>query len=140
MEHEVKRALDLLEGDRSEQYRYTAVLVLRELAEHTPTLFNLYVGEFLDHIWVALRDPKDTIRDAAIRALRACLTLIAKRDNRFRNQWYEKLFSEVQQVLCVCVCVCVSLSLPPYPSLSFLPSFPHIRKSGVYLTCASAHE
>ena len=32
VEHEVKRALDLLEGDRSEQYRYTAVLVLRELA------------------------------------------------------------------------------------------------------------
>ena len=96
VEYEVQRALEWLEGDQ--QRRHAAVLVLRELAENTPTLFNVYVGSFLDHIWVALRDPKESIREGAIQALRACLTLIAKRDHRWRAQWYEKLFGEVQQV------------------------------------------
>ena len=45
-------------GDRSEQRRHAAVLVLKELAEHAPTLFNVHVSSFLDHVWVALRDPK----------------------------------------------------------------------------------
>lgn len=54
VEFEVKRALEWLEGDRSEQRRYAAVLVLKELAENTPTLFNVHVEKFLSHIWVSL--------------------------------------------------------------------------------------
>ena len=50
--------LSLSAGDRSEQRRHAAVLVLKELAEHAPTLFNVHVSSFLDHVWVALRDPK----------------------------------------------------------------------------------
>lgn len=82
---------------RTEQRRHAAVLVLRELAQNTPTLFNVHVASFLDHIWVALRDPKDNIRTGGIEALRACLVLISKRDARWRTQWYDKIFSELQQ-------------------------------------------
>ena len=84
-------------GDRSEQRRHAAVLVLKELAEHAPTLFNVHVSSFLDHVWVALRDPKLAIRDAAVLALRACLTLISKRASRWRLQWYYKIFGEAQK-------------------------------------------
>lgn len=100
VEFEVKRALEWLEVDRSEQRRLAAVLVLKELADNTPTLFNVYVDTFLDHdhIWVSLRDPKLAIREAAIEALRGCLALIAKRASRMRAQRYYKIFLEVQQV------------------------------------------
>ena len=86
VEFEVKRALEWLDGDMSEQRRLAAVLVLKELAENTPTLFNVYVDKFLDekHIWVALRDSKLEIRLAAIEALRGCLALIAQRVSRHR--------------------------------------------------------
>jgi len=92
----VRRALEWLEGERSAHQRHAAVLILRELAESTPTLFSSHVQGFLTLIWVALRDPREHIRDAAIQALRACLVLIAQRDVKWRNQWYEKVFLEVQ--------------------------------------------
>src|SRR5690242_1687285 len=44
VEFEVKRALEWLQGDRSEQRRHAAVLVLKELAENAPTLFNVHVS------------------------------------------------------------------------------------------------
>ena len=97
VEFEVKRALEWLEGDRSEQRRYAAVLVLKELADNTPTLFNVHVATFVDHIWVTLRDPKLQIREAAIDALRHCLLLISKRALRLKIQRYDKIFQEIQQ-------------------------------------------
>jgi FKBP12-rapamycin complex-associated protein len=86
------------QGDRSEQRRYAAVLVLKEVAENAPTSFNVHVGAFLDRIWVALRDPKVLVREAAIEALRGCLSLIAKRTSKQRPQRYYRIFMEVQQV------------------------------------------
>ncbi len=95
VEFEIKRAFEWLESKL--ERRHAAVLVLRELAEATPTLFNVYVPTFLDHIWVTLRDQKETIREAAIEALRACLSLVATRASKMRAQWYSKIFLEVQQ-------------------------------------------
>src|SRR4051812_46511272 len=94
VEFEIKRAFEWLETKL--ERRHAAVLVLRELAENTPTLFNIHVPAFLDHIWVTLRDPKEQIREAAIEALRACLSLVATRANKSRTDWYSKIFFEVQ--------------------------------------------
>jgi len=41
------------------------------------------------------------IREGAVEALRACLELIAERDNPSRTQWYQKIFDEAQKVLFV---------------------------------------
>eukprot|EP00457_Paulinella_chromatophora_P000061 gb/GEZN01000061.1/.p1 GENE.gb/GEZN01000061.1/~~gb/GEZN01000061.1/.p1 ORF type:complete len:2707 (+),score=463.21 gb/GEZN01000061.1/:107-8227(+) len=95
VEFELKRALEWLEGDRSEQRRHAAVLVLKELAENTPALFNGYVQTFLDHIWVSIRDLNPAIRLAAIEALRECLNLIAHRSSRMRTQRYHRIFQEI---------------------------------------------
>lgn len=66
------------------------------MAENASTVFNVHVPEFVDAIWVALRDPTLAVREKAVEALRACLRVIEKRETRWRVQWY------------------VYFSLPPY--------------------------
>ncbi|KAL3814338.1 hypothetical protein ACJIZ3_015606 [Penstemon smallii] len=95
----VKIALDWLHGDRIEYRRFAAVLILKEMAENASTLFNVHVPEFVDTIWVALRDPKLDVRERAVEALRACLGVIEKRETRWRVQWYYRMFEAAQDGL-----------------------------------------
>ena len=39
-------------------------------------------------IWNPLRDSRQHVREAAVKALRACLVLVEKRETRYRVQWY----------------------------------------------------
>ena len=97
VELEVKRSLEWLHAtDRVEARRYAAVLILRELASNAPTVFNVHVPAFIHAIWPALRDPRLTVREAAVRALRECLVVIEQRETRYRVQWYYKLYEETQ--------------------------------------------
>lgn len=95
VEFEVKRALEWLQGDRNENRRYAAVLVLKELAISAPTLVYAFVGQILELIWVPLRDPKVLIREGAANALNAALSLVEVRENRQRKQWYHKVMEEI---------------------------------------------
>lgn len=99
VENQTKKALELLQGDRSESRRLASVLVLKELAQNAPTLFYVHVGTFFDLIWVALRDPKVTIRESAVEALRAALDLISERETRLRSQWHTKILEEAHKGL-----------------------------------------
>lgn len=101
VEFEVKRALEWLQGDRYEHRRLAAVLVLKQLADNVPTLFNQHVAAFIDHIWVALHDPLLNIREAAIQALRSTLALISKRGSRWRVQWFSRVWNEAKKGLAV---------------------------------------
>jgi FKBP12-rapamycin complex-associated protein len=68
VEFEVKQSFEWLQGSRPEPRRRAAVLILKgaqrrgaavligprtraELAANAPTLFNVHVSAFLDHIW-----------------------------------------------------------------------------------------
>ncbi|CAA2983774.1 serine threonine- kinase TOR isoform X1 [Olea europaea subsp. europaea] len=95
----VKLALEWLQGDRIEYRRFAAVLILKEMAENASTVFNVHVPEFVDAIWVALRDPKLDVRERAVEALRACLQVIEKRETRWRVQWYYRMFEATQDGL-----------------------------------------
>ncbi|KAL2477399.1 Serine/threonine-protein kinase TOR [Forsythia ovata] len=95
----VKLALEWLQGDRIEYRRFAAVLILKEMAENASTVFNVHVPEFVDAIWVALRDPKLDVRERAVEALRACLRVIEKRETRWRVQWYYRMFEATQDGL-----------------------------------------
>ena len=64
-----------------------SLVVAQEMAENAPTVFNVHVSEFIEAIWVALRDPKVQIREHAVKALRSCLCVIEKRETRWRVQW-----------------------------------------------------
>lgn len=65
----MRRAIDWL-GDKGEARRYAAALILRELAENAPAVFNVHVRAFIDAIWSGLRDPKQLVREASVAALR----------------------------------------------------------------------
>ncbi|KAM0864557.1 hypothetical protein ACQ4PT_043843 [Festuca glaucescens] len=67
-----------------------------EMAENASTTFNVHVPEFVDAIWVALRDPKQAVRERAVEALRACLHVIEKRETRWRVQWYYRMCEAAQ--------------------------------------------
>ena len=97
VEFEVKRALEWLQGERVDYKRLAAVLILKELAKNSPTVFNVHVAVFIRSIWSGLRDPKLSVRKAAIAALRACLVVVEKRETRYRVKWYYELFEETKR-------------------------------------------
>ncbi|XP_062572359.1 serine/threonine-protein kinase mTOR-like [Saccostrea cucullata] len=96
VEHEVKRALEWLTGDRQESKRLAAVLVLKELAVNTPTFFFQQVQQFFDCIFNAVRDPKPNIREGAVAALRAALAVTSQRESKAtqKAQWYKQCYDE----------------------------------------------
>ncbi|XP_065011249.1 serine/threonine-protein kinase TOR [Musa acuminata AAA Group] len=96
VERQIKNALDWLHGERIEYRRFAAVLILKEMAENASTVFNVHVPEFVDAIWVALRDPTLAVRERAVEALRACLRVIEKRETRWRVQWYYRMCEAAQ--------------------------------------------
>jgi len=99
VEDQVKRGLHWLATARQEHARLAGVIVLQELANAAPAVFNVHVRSFIEVIWHPLRDPKQNVREAAVAALRACLILVEKRETRYRVQWYYRLFEETQRGL-----------------------------------------
>ena len=99
IEFEVLRALDFLQGERNENGRYAAVLIIKEIARNVPYLFHAYVGRVIDHIWVALRDPKVAVREAAAEALGACFQIISEREKQMGTQAYETIYDDAEQGL-----------------------------------------
>ncbi|KAI0880026.1 FAT-domain-containing protein [Annulohypoxylon maeteangense] len=96
VESEVKTALEWLQSDRVEEKRYSAVLVLRELARSAPTLMYAYVGLVFDLIWVGLRDPRQLIRATSAETVSACFEIIRKRDQEMKQAWMTKMYNETQ--------------------------------------------
>ncbi|KAG6451388.1 serine/threonine-protein kinase mTOR [Manduca sexta] len=98
VEFEVKRAFEWLSEERNEGRRHSAVLLLKELAIAMPTYFYQQVSGFFDHILVALKDPKQQIREAAAKALRAGLVVTAQRETAKQStakpQWYMQCYEE----------------------------------------------
>lgn len=99
VESETRQALEWLQSDRQENRRFAAVLLLKDLARNSPTLFYTYVPQILELLWVALRDSKVLIREAAAEALCACLEILYQRDSQLRAQWYNKILEEAQHGL-----------------------------------------
>ena len=98
IDSQLKRSLEWLsQTERSEHRKLSAVLVLREIAIATPTIFNVHVGAFVEDVWEALREQNQMIRDTAVEAVRACLDVIAERQNSLSSQWYNMLWMEAQK-------------------------------------------
>ncbi|MEW5308376.1 MAG: hypothetical protein WDW38_000344 [Sanguina aurantia] len=98
---QIKRALSWCDPkvEPLEIRRLAGVLLLREMAEAAPAVFNVHVKGFIDAIWHPLRDPRLNVREAAVAALKACLVLVEKRETRYRVQWYYKLFEQTMRGL-----------------------------------------
>ncbi|XP_068151798.1 serine/threonine-protein kinase mTor-like isoform X2 [Drosophila tropicalis] len=89
---DIKKAFEMLNGDRQEYRRHAAVFILRELAIALPTYFYQQILTFFEHIFNAIFDPKPAIRESAGEALRAALIVTAQRENTKQSsepQWYK---------------------------------------------------
>ncbi|KAK7995148.1 armadillo-type protein [Apiospora arundinis] len=95
VESEVKTSLEWLQSDRIEEKRYSAVLVLRELARNSPTLMYQYVGLIFELVWVGLRDPRQLIRVASGETVCACFRIIRERDQEMKSGWMYKMYNEM---------------------------------------------
>ncbi|KAG8995960.1 phosphatidylinositol kinase- protein kinase tor1 [Tulasnella sp. JGI-2019a] len=93
VDFEVPRALQLLQGDK-DSGKYAAVLVLRELARHSPNHYYTYVSLVFDKIWIALRDARSVVREGAAELLAACLDIVQNRERNTRGPVHSKLLAE----------------------------------------------
>ncbi|KAH8263388.1 hypothetical protein KR044_008014 [Drosophila immigrans] len=94
---DIKKAFEMLSGDRQEYRRHAAVFILRELAIALPTYFYQQILTFFEHIFNAIFDPKPAIRESAGEALRAALIVTAQRENTKQSsepQWYKICYDE----------------------------------------------
>jgi FKBP12-rapamycin complex-associated protein len=94
VESEVKQALEMLQTDKQETRRFSAALVLKELARNSPTLVFIWVPQILEVIWIALRDPKIMIREAGAEAVSACIEIMSSRDSEVRQKWLGRVYEE----------------------------------------------
>ncbi|PHT30549.1 hypothetical protein CQW23_29854 [Capsicum baccatum] len=99
VKRQVKVALKWLRGEIIEYRRFAAVLILKKMAENALIVFNVHMSEFVDAIWVALRDPKLVVRGKSVEAFSVCLRVIEKRETRWRVQWYYRMFEATQDGL-----------------------------------------
>ena len=97
VDSEVQIALESLQVERQELRRFAAVLIIRELAQCSPTLLFQYVSPIVEVIWVALRDSKVLIREATAEAVSALYEIIAARELTQRDHWFAKIYSEISK-------------------------------------------
>ena len=94
VQSEVATALEWLQSDRVEERRYSAVLILRELAKNAPTMIYSYVNLIFDQIWVGLRDQRLLIRSTSSETVSACFQIIRERDQALKQDWMDKMYNE----------------------------------------------
>ena len=75
---QVKRAIGWLrvrdrERELQVESKLAACLILKEMAQNSPAVFNVHVKGFIDVIWNSLRHPSREIREAAVQALSVSL-------------------------------------------------------------------
>ncbi|KAF5697031.1 FKBP12-rapamycin complex-associated protein, partial [Fusarium mundagurra] len=94
VDSEVNTALEWLQNDRVEERRYSAVLVLRELARSAPTLMYQYIPTIFDWIWIGLRDTRQLIRATSAETVSACFRILRERDQEMKQLWMSKIYNE----------------------------------------------
>lgn len=94
VEAETKNALEWLQSDRIEERRYSAVLVLRELARNAPTLMYAFIPMVLELLWAGLRDQRHLIRATSAETVSACFRIMRDRDQEFKQAWMDKMYQE----------------------------------------------
>ncbi len=95
----VQLALEFLQDGSSEERRYSAALLLREIARNAPTLMYGKVTDILEWIWVGLRDQRHLIRLTSAEAVSACFKIISERDQDLKRTTMDKMYSDAKHGL-----------------------------------------
>lgn len=117
VEAEVKRALEWLTSERTENRRFAAVLILRELARNSSTLLYMYIPGILSSIWEGLRDQKVVIRETAAEVVSQCFKILSARDPQQRLTCLTRMFEGAQDGFKRGTVECVHGSLLVYKDL-----------------------
>jgi serine/threonine-protein kinase mTOR len=96
MDYEVPAAIAHLQADKQEPGRYAGVLILKELARHSPAYFHSHIGLVFDKILIPLRDTKGIVREGAAELLAACLEIITQRERQQRSPYLMKILQDAQ--------------------------------------------
>merc|ERR550534_1208695 len=96
---EVKQGTEWLQQDYPEHNQLAAVFVIGELAQKSPTLFNVHVEECLKVLPQALKSVKPEIRNGAKGALRGCLRLLSHRDLALKKKLWQQLNQKALNIL-----------------------------------------
>ncbi|CCM00588.1 uncharacterized protein FIBRA_02624 [Fibroporia radiculosa] len=99
LDYEVPGAIKLLQADRQEPGRYAGVLILKELARNSPTLFHSHIELVFEQILVPLRDTRVIVRESAAELLAACLEIITQRERQVRSPFLIKILQDAQMGL-----------------------------------------
>ena len=87
-----------LQHSKDENKRILSLLVLKEVANNSPTHFYQHIQSFQDSILEPLRDRQILIRQAAGEALSACLVLMQQRENQKKNDFYYTFLTLIQEL------------------------------------------
>jgi serine/threonine-protein kinase mTOR len=103
VDFETQSAIELLSAEKqtnkTEANRYAAVLILKELAKHSPVYFYPHIGLVVEKILIALRDTHVLIRESGAELLAACLEITAQRDRSRESLDLHRILSDAQDGL-----------------------------------------
>ncbi|EIN09563.1 FAT-domain-containing protein [Punctularia strigosozonata HHB-11173 SS5] len=97
MDFEVQSAIGLLSG--AETNRYAGVLILKELAKHSPNYFHPHIGLVFEKILVPLRDARVIVREGAAELLAACLEIVSQRERNQPSLYLQRILADAQNGL-----------------------------------------
>ncbi|MBW0475655.1 hypothetical protein O181_015370 [Austropuccinia psidii MF-1] len=92
------RVIEWLQGERKEERRHAAALILRELVKVSPSsVIYDALPDLLDNLWTAMRDPKVVIREVASDALAGLLCFTATRESTTRDECFLMVLQQAQK-------------------------------------------
>lgn len=87
-----------LESSKDEYKRILALLILKEVANNSPTHFYQHIQAFRSMILFPLKDSHIRIREAAAGALSACLLVMQQRENQKKNDFYFDFLESIEEL------------------------------------------
>lgn len=94
MDYEVPAAIEFMQPDKAESFRYAGVLICKELARNSPTYFHSHISLVFDSIILPLRDQRVIVREGAAELLAACLEIVIQRERQGRSPYLTKIYNE----------------------------------------------
>ncbi|KAI9604455.1 hypothetical protein KEM48_000690 [Puccinia striiformis f. sp. tritici PST-130] len=92
------RVIEWLQGERKEERRHAAALLLREMVRVPPSsVIYDALPDLLDNLWTAMRDPKVVIREVASDALAGLLCFTATRESTTRDECFLMVLQQAQK-------------------------------------------
>lgn len=98
IESAIADSFRILESSKDEYKRILALLILKEVADNSPTHFYQHIQAFRNMILSPLKDSHIRIREAAATALSACLLVMQQRENQKKNDFYFDFLESIEEL------------------------------------------